>query len=218
MNIVQDYYNTKTSDYSPSKKRIRKIIELIGQNLHGKKILEFGCGNGILGKKLRDLGAVVTGCDISGEYEQITKENLDNFFIFDVENGDYSIFKKEYDFIIASELIEHLFSTERFSLKVKENIMDNHSRLILTTPNFLVWTNRIKMLMGKFYYKKSGFFDESHIHFFTYNSLKQLVGDLGYKIEAENHIIHPKIPEFIGKFIPNFSAYQIFFKLKLKKC
>lgn len=88
--------------------------------------------------------------------------------------------------------------------------------MILTTPNFLVWTNRIKMMFGKFAYTETGFFDRGHVHFYT---LQMLVKDLtgaGFVIAETNHIMHPKIPDFIGSMWPSLFAFQFVVKA-LKK-
>ncbi len=212
---IRDYYNNK-EEYSPSKQRVKNITELIGKDIKGKRILDIGCGNGKMGSALVVKGAVVAGCDISEHAVSIAKQSLQEVFVFDVANDNFSLLKKDFDIIIASELIEHLFSPEEFLLNIK-SVMSKESSLILTTPNFLMWTNRIKMLLGRFRYTKVGFLDESHIHFFTYDSLRELLKQTGFIIEGEKHIIHPKIPNWLGIMRPNLFAFQLIIKVKLKK-
>ena len=91
--------------------------------------------------------------------------------------------------------------------------MSDNTKLIITTPNFLMWSNRIKMLFGKFEYTKTGFMDEGHIHFFTHNSLKKAVKKIDMRVEAVNNIIHPKIPSLIGKLNYNLFSFQVIFKI-----
>lgn len=209
---VQDYYNQKTN-YGPSKLRIRKISELLGSNLSGKKILDIGCGRGQLGSCLKDKGATVHGCDVAPNAVMEAQKVLDQAWVFNVESGDYSSFDKDYDIIIATELIEHLFHPDEF-LENAHSMMDDSARLIITTPNFLVWTNRIRMLCGQFEYQADGFWDEGHIHFFTYKTFCASVKKAGLAIEAENHIMHRFIPDQIGRIIPNLFIFQIVARLK----
>jgi len=208
---ISDYYGEKI-EYGPNKTRINHILELMG-DISGKKILDLGCGNGKIDKFFKEKGAIVHGCEISDKIIATASPNFDKSFVFDVENDDFGRLDKDYDFIIASELIEHLFMPKFFLINLK-NIISPSCRIIITTPNFLLFSNRLRMFFGKFDYTERGFLDESHIHFFTYNSLKDLVQETGFTIEQENHIIHPKIPIWFGKLMPNLFSYQIIVKLK----
>jgi len=210
---ISDYYGGKT-EYGPNKTRINHILELMG-DIKGKKILDLACGNGKIDKIFKERGAIVHGCEISAKIIATASPNLDKSFVFDVENDDFGRLDKDYDFIVASELIEHLFLPKKFLINLK-TIVSPGCRIIITTPNFLLWTNRLRMFFGKFAYTERGFLDESHIHFFTYNSLKDMVRETGFMIERENHIIHPKIPGRIGRLRPNLFSYQVVVKLKLK--
>lgn len=214
MNAIAEYYNTKDECYAPSRLRKQKIFELIQGEKKQVKILDMGCGAGELGKSLKEKGAYVIGCDIAPHAIEKAKKCLDEAFIFDTQQGDYSSLAKDFDIIVASELIEHLFMPEYFLQNIKK-AMNKETKLIITTPNFLVWTNRIRMLVGQFEYTKSGFLDESHIHFFTYHSLKKALQQAGFTIEKENHIMHHRIPEWLGKLWPNFFVFQIIIKAKL---
>ena len=211
MSLVADYYTNKEGDYKPSNNRVKKILELLG-DVQGKKILDLGCSQGVFGKILIDRGAKVIGCDISSKHIEVAKGVLSKSFVFDIENDDFSMFDRNFDFIIASELIEHLFLPDKFLENIK-TIMSDNTKLIITTPNFLMWTNRLKMLFGKFEYTKTGFLDESHIHFFSHNSLKRAVNKAGLQILDVNNIIHPKVPQFIGSLNYNLFSFQVIFKI-----
>jgi 2-polyprenyl-3-methyl-5-hydroxy-6-metoxy-1,4-benzoquinol methylase len=211
MTLISDYYTNKKSSYKPSRARIKRILDLLG-DVKGKKILDIGCSQGVFGKILKDRGAIVTGCDISSQHIDIARMSLDRAFVFDVENDDFSVFDDDFDFIIASELIEHLFLPKKFLINIK-SIMSDNTKLIITTPNFLMWSHRIKMLFGKFAYTEDGFMDEGHIHFFTHNLLKKTVESIGMKVVGINNIIHPKIPKCIGKLNYNLFSFQVILKI-----
>jgi len=208
----KDYYNNK-SVYGPSKQRINNIVRIL-RDISGKKILDIACGDGTLGLTLKNQGAVVDGCDISEKAVGICKAKLNKCFICDLENDDFYKFIGNYDVIIASEIIEHLFDPKKFLFSIKSYMKDD-AILIITTPNFLMWTNRIKIFLGKFEYAETGFLDESHIHFFSYNSLKNILIKNGFKIIDQENIIHPKVPGWLGRIFPNLFVFQIIFKIKL---
>jgi len=211
MEALQDYYNQKI--YGISKTRLKKLLKIAG-DVRGLKILDIGCGNGYLGKFFKDRGAsIVHGCDISDQVVGEAENLLDRSFVFNIEKDDFDILDKDYDLIIATEIIEHLVFPDNF-LKNISKIMSGQTEFILTTPNFLVWTNRIRMLLGKFEYRRSGFFDEGHLHFFSYRLLKKYLTKHNLRVVAEENVIHPKVPEWLGKLVPSLFVYQSVFKVK----
>jgi len=94
--------------------------------LEGVKIVDVGCGGGILAERLARIGAQVTGIDASVELINIAKEHakLDpniservNYIQTTVE--DFSQKEREsYDAVVASEVLEHVADPQLF-LKVQ---------------------------------------------------------------------------------------------------
>jgi len=94
--------------------------------LEGLKIVDVGCGGGILAERLARIGAQVTGIDASVELINIAKEHakLDpniserlNYIQTTVE--DFSQKEREsYDAVVASEILEHVADPQLF-LKVQ---------------------------------------------------------------------------------------------------
>jgi len=94
--------------------------------LEGVKIVDVGCGGGILAERLARIGAQVTGIDASVELINIAKEHakLDpniservNYIQTTVEN--FSQEKREsYDAVVVSEVLEHVANPQLF-LKVQ---------------------------------------------------------------------------------------------------
>ncbi len=209
----QEYYDTKTSSYRPSVTRARKIVELIQEDVESSSVLDIGCSEGLFGAELEKRGARVTGWDISLKAVAVARERLTDARQVDVERGDTSQWNSSFDVVIAGELVEHLFHPDQFLEKVHD-LLKPGGLLVVTTPNFLVWSNRIKMLLGRFRYTKTGFLDESHIHFFTYATLREDLTQAGFTIEDENHVIHPKVPEFLGRRFPSLFAFQFVIKAR----
>ena len=201
----------KRSDYGISKERLNAILFLAG-DVNGKKIAEFGCGNGFLLGELKKKGSITHGYDVSNTAVANANETSDKAIVFDVEKDDFSKIEDKYDLVIASELIEHLFYPEKFFENVKK-ILNPKGEVIITTPNFLMWSNRIKMFLGKFEYRETGFWDRGHIHFFTYYSLKKMLNENGYQILAEKNIPY-RCPPIFAKIIPGVFIFQMVFKLK----
>ena len=95
--------------------------ELIGQMLqqrladaHGLRILDAGCGTGLIGKHLRPLAETLVGVDLSsrmlehaertGSYDQLTKADLVDFLSDANQTSDDS---QKYDLIVAGDVLNY---------------------------------------------------------------------------------------------------------------
>ena len=100
------------------------------------KILDVGCGNGVISRHLGSFGYNVTGIDVSdktiskaqslNKYENVKfiKKSAEEL----VATGD------KYDAIICSEVLEHLNDPNSL-LEVLNKILANSGKLIITVPN-----------------------------------------------------------------------------------
>lgn len=207
MNIFQKHYNKKT-DYGISSTRKRKIMEIIG-DVKGKKVLDIGCGSGLLGAELKKKEASeVVGVDISEPAINKARQVLDRAIIADAQSEKLDLEEKYFDRIIIAETLEHVLYPENVINEAKRLLKDNGS-IIISTPNFLIFSNRIRMLFGQFEYTEDGFLDRGHIHFFTLLSLKKLLNNNNLKIVKENHTIHDRFPEWFGKLFPGLFSFQM---------
>jgi len=213
MEYIRAYYDNKTG-YGISRKRLEGILYVSG-DVKNKKILDIGCGDGSLGAVLKDKGAIVHGCDISSHAIKQAAEKLDRALVLNIEHEDLVSVGEDYDIVIATEIIEHLFDSDRFLGNIK-SVLSDSGVVIITTPNFLMWTNRIKMLFGLFEYTKTGFLDEGHIRFFTYKTLKQALKKAGFVIEKEQHTYHHRIPEWLGRIRPSLFALQFIIRARIE--
>lgn len=71
-------YDTLMTEDIPYDEYVHLIQETIG-SLSGQRVLDVGCGTGILSLKLAQLGARVTGVDLSGNMLKIAKERAEAF-------------------------------------------------------------------------------------------------------------------------------------------
>ncbi|XP_011686796.1 PREDICTED: hexaprenyldihydroxybenzoate methyltransferase, mitochondrial-like [Wasmannia auropunctata] len=110
--------------------------------LEGVKIVDIGCGGGILTERLARIGAQVTGIDASAELINVAKEHakLDpniserlNYILTTVE--DFSQKEKEsYDTAVISEVLEHVTDPQLF-LKECVKMVKPGGSIFITTEN-----------------------------------------------------------------------------------
>lgn len=198
--------------------RKKYVLNLVPSD--AMEILDIGCGQGELAEALKKKGKKVCGVDISIEALNISSEYLDKQFCFNIEDAAWpeELLTKKFDCIIASEVIEHLFEPDLFFKKVK-NILKPQGVLILTTPNFLFWKNRLRILFGKFEYEESGFYDKGHISFFTHKSLEKELKKAGFHFDKEMNFypnLYRRGLNFLGDIFPGFFAYQLINRSTLK--
>jgi len=216
--IIKKYYNQITS-YGMNSFRRKKILNLINiDNLKNKRILDMACASGYLARELKQSNNYVAAIDISEENISKVKHQIDKTVVLDIENEDWptEFINNKFDIIIAGEIIEHLFDQENFLKKIKQ-LLKSDSILIMTTPNFLLWNNRLRMFFGQ-YGEKEVLYDKSHIHLLSYYGFKKLLEKSAFNIVAEDNIWYPNKLEKVKKFLPpNLFIFQSIFKLKLSK-
>ncbi|EKQ52023.1 MAG: Methionine biosynthesis protein MetW [Methanobacterium sp. Maddingley MBC34] len=193
--------------FSPSH---NKIIGLIGKN---KRVLDVGCSEGCLSKRLRLNGCEVFGIEINKNAAQLAKSYCQEVFVGDVEsiklNSKYENF---FDCIVFADVLEHLKEPAVVLRSFKEYLKAD-GQLILSVPNIAHWSMRLKLLFGNFEYKDQGLLDRGHLRFFNEKSVKKILLENGFEIStfdinfAEslkyNNILH-----LIGIMKPNFFGFQ----------
>ncbi|XP_058791220.1 ubiquinone biosynthesis O-methyltransferase, mitochondrial [Phymastichus coffea] len=120
--------------------------------LEGVKLLDVGCGGGILSEPLARIGAQVTGLDASKELISIAKNHasLDeslssNLNYMNTSIEDFCQEKKEvYDVVVASEILEHVIDHRLFLKSCTEVLKPNGSIFITTlNKNVISWLGGI---------------------------------------------------------------------------
>jgi len=214
--MIKDYYQ-KSKYQKISASRREPIIRLLGSGLKGQ-LLDVGCGNGELALIIKQrTGLEAYGVEWSPEAVGEASERLSKVFPLNLESNledwPQELISQKFNYFLISEVLEHLFYPERLLVNLKTISLPD-SEIIITVPNFLFWRNRLKMLLGYFAYTDSGLLDRGHIHFFTWEGLKKLVEEAGYKIVSTAHNVPTRGTKFWAKFWPGLFAYQFIIKIK----
>ena len=118
--------------------RIKYIQDVVNKRqLDKMKILDLGCGGGLISEGLSKIGANVTGIDFIKENINIAKihshkSNLKiNYKTLDFENEKIN---SKFDIIVIFEVLEHLSDWKSFIRKIQSNLKSN-GVLIISTIN-----------------------------------------------------------------------------------
>ncbi len=120
--------------------RILNLIEKFNIPRNAK-ILDLGCGDGRLLKKLSTLGFTnLYGCDIIC----LISTNKFKYFMIDL-NSCCDLPETEFDFIISSEVIEHLHNVSN-CIKIMHTALKDNAMALITYPNCQTVFTRLKFL------------------------------------------------------------------------
>jgi len=116
--------------------RFELILNLIENEMKGKKVLDVGCGDGVLSWILAKNGANVIGIDTSKKAMEFANEkcketkNL-SFIIGSAYNLPFE--DKIFDYIVSSEVMEHLVEPEKMLLEIRR-VWSEEGNIFITTP------------------------------------------------------------------------------------
>lgn len=193
MNFKKYYQKNKTF-ITFTDVRLEKIIELI-TDLNPKNILDIGCGDGYLLKKI---GAVLPQTKMSGidVYKNNKIGSNIKYKVADITEG-IPFKDNSFDCVVLGEVIEHIPNPD-FLLKEIRRVLRRNGTFIISTPNLVSWANRFMVMFGI-----QPFFTEtsSEIH------LGRKFKILGQGREVQGHL----------KIFTSTSLEEILIKEKFKK-
>jgi glycosyltransferase involved in cell wall biosynthesis len=167
------------------------VIDLIKEK---SRVLDIGCGQGLLVRELAKKGCSVVGVDSiepadTGFFQEFIRHKLPS---------DECPWNKNYrfDYVLLLDVIEHMVEPEKFMDQLREWLQGQPCRVIITSGNVSFWVTRLQLLFGRFNYVKRGILDMTHLRLFTLGTLKRLVVQSGYKVLGIKGIPAP-FPEVV---------------------
>jgi 2-polyprenyl-3-methyl-5-hydroxy-6-metoxy-1,4-benzoquinol methylase len=195
-----------------------KMLELI-KGETGGRILDIGCGSGVISEILHKSGFEVIGFDISfvalSEYKKLGFDGL-------ISNAEYSLpFKKNvFDAVWMSEVIEHIVDFQALLMETAR-VLKPGGKLYLTTPNSIFYGYRLMYLLGKCPTELQHPF---HLRYFSPKFLVKILNRNGFEIEKQlgqnvYMIIPMSLIRKIEKFWQNPAAVaeKFFLRVGFKK-
>lgn len=189
----------------------------------GVKVLDVGCGTGLLGKKLRQEKGpgFLAGIESDFKMAKEAEKFYDEIIIINLEEKRNLPFKREcFDVIICADVLEHL----RYPLQVLKNLLPYLSKegfFLISVPNVAFASIRFCLFFGKFNYSsEGGILDETHLRFFTRQSLVKLLEKAGFEIVFIRgyNLVRPTFffLKLLGFLFPTLFSIQFLTKVKKK--
>lgn len=152
-------------------------------DLKPKKILDLGCGNGSITKFLSDAGWNVLGCDPDAQGIEIACERVPaaRFRVCGVYDDPSVLGEGQFDVIVASEVIEHLFFPRKL-ISFTKSLLAPSGYFVLTTPYHAYLKNLAISLMNKWDLHHEALNDGAHIKFWSPRTLGQLLNEFDFEV------------------------------------
>tara|TARA_Y100001972_G_scaffold128907_1_gene192613 strand:+ start:6348 stop:7109 length:762 start_codon:yes stop_codon:yes gene_type:complete len=194
-------------------KRLKFIMDNISSFPDKEKlrVLDVGCGNGIISLNVGTLGVQVLALDVSEKAISMakTRNKFKNVCFQVLPAEGLSTIKEKFDVVICSEVLEHLTDPSGL-LSELHNMMTNNGMLIVTVPNglgprellvtrpMIFIRDHLNWFLGFVLYVKkifgySGTTVQSaadnldHIQFFTKGGLRRMAKTNNYSITTFRH-------------------------------
>jgi 2-polyprenyl-3-methyl-5-hydroxy-6-metoxy-1,4-benzoquinol methylase len=149
------------------------------------RVLDLGCGSGLVAAELRKRGDVVVGVDAAPEPG--TAARLDRLVVADLDAGLPAEAAAEgpFDIIVAADVLEHLRAPDRL-LRELHAVCAPDAVLVASVPNIGHWYPRLRIGLGRFDYDHRGILDATHMRFFTWRSFVRIAYRAGWLVERRS--------------------------------
>lgn len=168
---------------------VKGRIEYILEKCSGKKVLHLGCVDECLTIERMKQGTLmhlqllkvvneIYGVDISEEgIKRLQNEGINNLILGDVEHLDSikELQEKDFDIILATEIIEHLNNPGLF-LQSAKALFTSKTEMILTTPS------TFRFIGIRYHFKGYELVHPDHTCWFSWKTLSTLLTKNGYVI------------------------------------
>jgi SAM-dependent methyltransferase len=104
-----------------------------------------------------------------------------------------------FDVVLLSDVLEHQAEPLAWLKRLAAAPRVSGARFIVSVPNFGVWYNRARFLLGRFDYAWSGLYDRTHLRFFMRSSFERLLDQAGFEIEALT--CSPSLAQSLAPFV-----------------
>lgn len=188
------------------------------------KILDLGSGDGILIKRVSENIHAKDVCCVELEESHVKKLRSNGYKVesFDL-NSSFPFKDDSFDYVIANQIIEHLYFTDNFITEIRRVLKPN-GILILSTTNLAALHSRLLLLfgfmpnslhpsthiVGTLFKKKGKNPLYGHKSVFTARALKEFVNVHGFealKYETHSMLLVPKLLSDLVCMIFNFGTH-----------
>jgi SAM-dependent methyltransferase len=187
-----------------------------------RRVLDVGCGAGSNARILQAQGIEVTALTLSKEEARLAAPFCVRTLVADVERDPLPVSDPPFDLMLCSHVLEHLARPSNTLTRVAEILRPGGFALV-AIPNMAFWRPRLQMLRGDMSREDTGFFDRTHLQFWSYKTATNVFAGTPFsmvRIEAEFAVplwpLRRLVPRLsrnldgrIGPLVPNLFGAQV---------
>lgn len=146
-------------------------------------VLDLGLGSGALGRHRGAQGAnAPDGVTYNPAEADLARPHYGQIEVADLEDVDLpALFAgKRYDFIVCADVLEHLRRPEQV-LAACRDLLTPTGQVLISVPNVGYAGLLGELMAGEFKYRPEGLLDNTHLRFFTRQSLLRFLAECGWQ-------------------------------------
>lgn len=206
----KDYWDKHNPDQENLSRLASFRLSCVPDVSHTAKLLDVGCGSGIVTKPLEKKGYSVTGLETDPRAISLCERKALEVRKVDVSREPFPFEDSLFDVVTCFELIEHIKDPDNMLTEI-HRVLKEDGLLIISTPNINWWWIRLKFLLGKW-----GFHDMDHIRFYNKSLFERCLHDYGFEIEREEGLqVVPRLVRYRTRCMLSL-AYDLIFSCSKK--
>ncbi len=153
------------------------------------RILDIGCCDGAFCSLLKQPGREMWGVEMNEQTAQKAMLVFDKVLVGDFNAVFDQLPDNYFDCVVFNDVLEHIYSPWN-TLEMIKKILKKGGVVVSSIPNFRYITNMIEVVLhGEFRYRpEGGILDDTHIRFFTSQSIRDMYEGLHYQILTHDGI------------------------------
>lgn len=187
-------YDQESIDPDAANNSHALLVELVGRD---RQVLDIGCSTGYLGEALAARGCVVDGVEKDPEAAELARARMNEVLVVDLDRDDLlgALGDRRYDCIVLADVLEHLTDPQHV-LKSAVELLNPDGDVVISVPNVTHGSLRLALLHGRWDYRDTGLLDRTHIHFFTQQSIVDLIHEAGLAVaDIRSTVVDPLAAE-----------------------
>ena len=160
------------------------------------KIVDIGCGAGLLGRYLSKIypSVHISGIDPSIEAGHLGIAPYRHFFSGGLEDALDFDWVKDAGWYIFADVIEHLVYPDLMLKQLVEKSPQS-ANFVFSVPNVGYFANRLDLLFGNWEYSDSGIKEFTHLRFLTLKTALKILNSAGLHIQSISFLNRIHSPE-----------------------
>jgi hypothetical protein len=172
----------------PTTELVSMISRHVVRNNPRAHLLDVGCGCAANARALRGRhpGLRVTGVEPNARAVELAREACDDVFHGTMDQWRAQVPPgTRFDGVVLADVVEHIADPIHFLRSLANTDALRGATWVMSVPNYAVWYNRLRTVLGLQSYSWSGLWDRTHLRFFTRRTARELLEYCGLTIVDE---------------------------------